>query len=119
MDCGRKSDKSIAGQFTNIAGGVGHVFSPTAISDDSPSDLNFYFCVKATFSIASTKKEIYIYLAQGSRSLRNNWWIGGSNVAHNEDAILVITTPDGSNFKTQQVFTISGGISDINLTAWL
>lgn len=75
MECGRKGNSSVAGQFTNISGGVGHVFSPTAFSDESPADLNFYFGVKVGIQTEGTTNYVTLYLAQGHRAMRNNWWI--------------------------------------------
>jgi hypothetical protein len=115
MECGRKGDRSVAGQFTSLCGGKGHITCPTAISDASPSKLNFFFGTTITFTIGGKDYSTNVYLGQGHRSLRNNWWIGGPNIANNSShAVLTIF----SSTNIVQVYTISGGISDFSLTAW-
>lgn len=117
VDCGRKGSSSVAGQFTNISGGVGHVYSPEAISDASPTDLNFYFGVTLGIETKGITNYLTVYFGQGHRALRNNWWIGSPDVAKGSKPILtVLGTPDG---ETRQVYTISGGVSDFQLSPWL
>lgn len=71
LQCGRKGSSSVASQFTQTCGGVGHVFSPTA-SDSSPGDLNFYFGIRVGFQLSGETYYVQFYLGQGHRALRNN-----------------------------------------------
>ena len=117
--CGRKASKPVAGQFVNISGGVGHLYSPQSISDDLPEDLNFYFGVRVGVKRHSVIDYVTLYLGQGSRLTNNNWWIGGQCVALKQKAIVVIpaATDDGST----QVFTINdidSGFDRFVLDAW-
>lgn len=117
MDCGRKGDSAVAGQFTNISGGVGHVVCPTSLSDASPSDLNFYFEVVVEFDVPDGVERITVFLGQGHRASRNNWWIGSRHIANGARPILVALSASTGDIR--QVFTINGGISDFQLDAWL
>jgi len=117
MDCGRKANSSVAGQFTNLCGGIGHITCPSAWSDTSPSDLNFFFGNSVKFTINSVDYRTNIYFGQGHSHARNNWWIGGPNIAYSSNnALLVFFSPTTN--EVVQVYTISGGVSNFTLTAW-
>lgn len=116
MNCGRHGDSSVAGQFTSISGGAGHVYCPTAWSDKTPGKLNFYFGVRVGFSLSDQTCNVHLYFGQGHVGLRNNWWIGSRNLANGKKRILVALSPPSGN--TEQVFTVSGGNSNFALSPW-
>lgn len=117
MDCGRKGSSPVAGQYTNLCGGVGHITCPSAWSDTSPANLNFFFGTRVKFTINSIDYTTNIYFGQGHVGVRNNWWIGGPNIAYSSsNALLVFFSPETN--KVVQVYAITGGVSDFTLTAW-
>ncbi|HRH48425.1 MAG TPA: hypothetical protein PLP23_06730 [Panacibacter sp.] len=58
-----------------------------------------------------------IYFGQGNSGTRNNWWIGGPNIANSSsNALLVFFSPITNEIV--QVCTIDGSVNDFTLTAW-
>jgi hypothetical protein len=119
MECGRKGSGKVASQFTSTSGGVGKVISPTSMSDKSPDDLNFFFGVTVCFNVNNENFYTDIYLGQGHRSLRNNWWIGGENVAAQYNSMGIIVIPTIPSMEVNEVFSITGGISNFDLNRWI
>lgn len=114
LDCGRKGSADVAQEFVKSCG-EGHVFSPGAMSDTKPQELNFYFENTIRFKINGQETSTNIYFGQGHRATRNNWWIGGSNVLYlSGKAYLVLVS--SQNNEILKVYEISGGISDFQLT---
>ena len=117
INCGRKGDSSVAKKFVSACGGSGHAYCPSSFMDNEPGKLNFYFGVRIGFKLGGTVYYEDIYLGQGHTGARNNWWIGGNNVAHDSKAILNIPSmPDGS---LEEVYTITGGVSDFSFSQWI
>lgn len=112
MKCGRKGSSTVGSQFTSKSGGIGHVISPYSWSDKSPSDMNFYFGVNVCFSIKNETFYTKLYFGQGHTGLRNNWWIGGENVAVQYNSVGIIAIPSGLGGEVNEVFSITGGVSN-------
>lgn len=118
MECGRKGNSSVAGQFENMCGGKAHAFSPEAYSDPTPSNLNFYFGVTVTFKTPTGTRDLNLILAQGHQTLANNWWIGGNCIASKSNkTILAVLNQSTGN--TDQVYSVTGSTSSFTLTQWI
>jgi hypothetical protein len=119
MKCGRKGSGTVGSQFTSKSGGVGHVISPYSWSDKSPSKLNFYFGVMVCFNIQNETFYTNLYLGQGHVSSRNNWWIGGKNIAVLYNSVGIVAIPTVPGGEVNEVFSITGGVSNFNLNPYI
>ncbi|HRH48424.1 MAG TPA: hypothetical protein PLP23_06725 [Panacibacter sp.] len=119
INCGRKGSVTIASQFTSKSGGVSNVISPYSSSDKSPSNLNFYFGITVCFNIQNETFYTDLYLGQGNTSSRNNWWIGGKNVATLYNSIGIVAIPTVPGGEVNEVFSITGGVSNFNLNPYI
>lgn len=117
MACGRKGSKAVADAFVQACGGAGQVCSPSALSDATPGDLNFFFGIRVGFRLGSDIGYLEFHVGQGHRASRNNWWIGGKCVANGGTAILVV--PSSPSDGVMEVYTIEGGVSDLTFSPWL
>ncbi len=117
MECGRKGNSSVAGQFENLSGGKNHTFSPVS-SSEKPSNLNFYFEVQVSFKTPSGTKEVTLVMGQGHQTLSNNWWIGGNSVVcdHDQAMIIILKAPTG---ETDQVYSLIGVTNCFTLLPWV
>jgi hypothetical protein len=100
VNCGRKKSSDVAGKLNALSGGEYHEYAPKG-GGGSPDELNFMFGTTVTFKNAAP---ITLYLAQGSYSSTNNWWIGGSNVVNDGKPDLVLI----SNNQPIQLLRMSG-----------
>jgi hypothetical protein len=108
------NSSSAAASFNAQSGGPAHEYSEGTWSDDSPAELHFFFGVTVTVLLYPGQQDITLYFGQGHTGLRNNWWIGGSNVAW-VNAPFFYDGPVISIGSTQ--YYLSGGVSSFNLDA--
>ena len=106
VNCGRKKSDPVADKFNGLCGGALHEYAPQGGGGGTPDQLNFMFGVQVTFANATP---ITLYLAQGSNSSHNNWWIGGQNVVNDGKPDLILI----SNNLPIQVMRLSGSVSEI------
>jgi len=104
VNCGRKKSASVAQKFNGLAGGEYHEYAPKG-GGGTPDELNFMFGITLGFAQAAP---ITLYLAQGSYSSTNNWWIGGQNIVNDGKPDLVLI----SNNLPVQVLRLSGSTSE-------
>ena len=98
LDCGRHKSKLVADKFKGVTRGEYHMFAPNGGSLEGPKELNFFYEAELTINA----KNYTIWLAQGSFSSTNNWWIGGECIAYTGGTTALI----------QPSIVISGGTSD-------
>ena len=106
VNCGRKKSSSVADKFNSLCGGEYHEYAPKG-GGGTPDELNFMFGVTVAFANATP---ITLYLAQGSYSSTNNWWIGGQNVINDGKPDLILI----SNNLPIQLLRMSGSTSEFN-----
>lgn len=112
LDADRKASEGVADSFNTLVGGANHEYAPfEGGTGKQPDELNFYFGINVTFNIGGNRIQETIYLAQG-HGTRNNWWIGSNNVVNAGTPTYCVI----SNNLIQQIFTMSGGISDFSLS---
>lgn len=78
LKAGRKKKDKVAEKFIGNSGGSGHMFSPFALKDKQPKELNFLFGLKIHWKNGET---VDVYLGQGSTVSRNNWWMGSKSIS--------------------------------------
>jgi len=76
LEAARKKTAPVADSFNSASGGRSKEYAPSGGGGSTPKELNFYFAVTIQFAGGSAT----VYLGQGSYSLTNNWWIGGSPI---------------------------------------
>ena len=91
VTCGREGSTTMTDGFNAAATTQYNELAETFWAAQ-PGELNFYFAVQLTFYGATP---VTIYLAQGSNTTHNNWWIGGRSILNSspgksKDAYLMI-----------------------------
>ncbi|HLJ65482.1 MAG TPA: hypothetical protein VKT70_15320 [Stellaceae bacterium] len=124
INCGRKKTAPVADAFIMLCGGSEYIYNYYASFDSVPSELNFYFAVKIVFDANGESKEFIIYLAQGSNTLGENWWIGGTAIANRGSNPVIIPIvgydPDQKTALSRQVYSIPyGNYNQIHFQGWL
>ena len=82
FDAGRENTSIVAVWFDTMCGGSANEFCST-YSTGSPNELNFAYEVNLQLQANGSTASETVYLGQGSMSLDNNWWIGGSCISSN------------------------------------
>ena len=95
----RQNSSPVADSFNSVTGGSSHLYSEGAWFDRSPSDPG--------------QVTTPVYLGQGHTGLRNNRWIGGSNVTY-INAPFFYTGP--ALVIGNSTFYLSGGASSFSLS---
>ena len=80
FDAGRSGANIVAVWFDSMCGGSANEFCSTN-STPPPGDLNFAYEVNLSLQANGNTAVEPVYLGQGSMSLDNNWWIGGSCIS--------------------------------------
>ncbi len=62
--------------FNSNCGGSSKEYAPSG-GGGTPDELNFAFAVTISFQSGGS---VQVWLAQGSYSTTNNWWIGGAPI---------------------------------------
>jgi phospholipase C len=79
----REKTALIANNFNSASGGVRNEYAGEG-DDGVPSELNFFFAVDVTFTVAGNSTTERLYIGQGSFGevfSINNWWLGGTAIA--------------------------------------
>lgn len=100
----RKGSSAVANSFNAKTGGALHNYTNSS-GDKSPQELNFYFGVVGTFSVAGQNVPVTFYLGQGHYTFNNNWWLGGNSVLYSGGDPLFNVISGGNILAT---FKISG-----------
>lgn len=87
VNAGRQVSRKEAQVFDGLSGGFLQEFA-TEGGGAPPFDLNLCFGIDLKLNGPSGPTTVTVYLAQGSYTGANNWWIGGNSIVHSGELVF-------------------------------
>ena len=112
MKAGRHKTDAVANAFNSACGGATHEYAGYH-GKGTPGSLNFYFAVQMKFQSGSATAVATVYMGQGSKNSKNNWWIGGS-IVNSAGKTPVMQLQIGDQIVT---LNLSGGVNTLTITS--